>query len=198
MTVADADLLAAHCRGDADSFAELFLRHRNRMWAVALRITADPVDAADVVQDAVIRAMRASCDFRGECAVATWLHRIVTNAAIDFLRRRHPVVGLDEVTLASQAEAWPPQRWPEASVALSVDLERAFQQLPVEQRLAVYLVDYEGWPIAEAAAALGCAQGTIKSRCARGRQRLAKILVGYRNQLPITNVKQDGGEVNDR
>src|SRR6185295_4572191 len=79
---ADHELLRRHVAGDADAFGELFRRHRDRLWAVALRTMCDPDEAADALQDAMVSA------FRGESAVTTWLHRIVVNASLDRLRRR--------------------------------------------------------------------------------------------------------------
>src|ERR1700758_2247552 len=84
----DAVLLGRHADGDPDAFGLLFKRHKDRLWAVALRITCDPDDAADALQEAMISAFRRAADFRGEAAVTTWLHRIVVNAALDLLRRR--------------------------------------------------------------------------------------------------------------
>src|ERR1700761_8034531 len=85
---ADHELLRRHVAGDADAFGELFRRHRDRLWAVALRTVCDPDEAADALQEAMISAFRRAADFRGESAVTTWLHRIVVNAALDLLRRR--------------------------------------------------------------------------------------------------------------
>src|SRR5580698_7771743 len=84
----DAELLRRHVAGDDQAFGELFRRHRDRLWAVALRTASDPEDAADALQDAMISAFRRAADFRGESAVTTWMHRIVVNAAVDRLRRR--------------------------------------------------------------------------------------------------------------
>src|ERR1035438_5380565 len=84
----DGDLLRRHVSGDKEAFGLLFLRHRDRLWAVALRTLADPEEAADALQDAMISAFRRAGDFRGESAVTTWLHRIVVNASLDRLRRR--------------------------------------------------------------------------------------------------------------
>src|ERR1700761_3118021 len=84
----DAVLLRQHADGDPDAFGVLFQRHSGRLWAVALRITCDPDDAADALQDAMISAFRRAADFRAESAVTTWLHRIVVNASLDRLRRR--------------------------------------------------------------------------------------------------------------
>ena len=84
----DADLIAAHTRGDPHAFAELFRRHRDRLWAVALRTMRDQEDAADALQDAMISAFRNAASFRAESQVTTWLHRIVVNACLDRMRRR--------------------------------------------------------------------------------------------------------------
>src|ERR1700750_1187685 len=85
---ADHELLRRHLAGDPDAFGELFRRHRDRLWAVALRTTGNPEDAADALQDALISAFRRAEPYRGDAAVTTWLHRIVVNACRDRLRRR--------------------------------------------------------------------------------------------------------------
>src|ERR1700761_788843 len=85
---ADATLLRQHVAGDPDAFGLLFKRHSGRLWAVALRITGNPEDAADALQDAMISAFRRAGDFRGDAAVTTWLHRIAVNASLALLRRR--------------------------------------------------------------------------------------------------------------
>src|SRR5208283_2074057 len=77
----DQELLRRHVAGDSDAFGELFRRHRDRLWAVALRTVCDPDEAADALQDAMVSAFRRAADFRGESAVTTWLHRIVVNAS---------------------------------------------------------------------------------------------------------------------
>ncbi|MFM8895358.1 MAG: sigma-70 family RNA polymerase sigma factor, partial [Actinomycetales bacterium] len=92
----DADLLARHVAGDPTAFTVLIQRHRDRLWAVALRTTQNPDDAADALQDALLSAFRRADTFRGESAVTTWLHRIVVNAALDRMRRAavRPTVAL--------------------------------------------------------------------------------------------------------
>src|SRR3954453_23328778 len=82
----DADLLAAHVAGDGEAFGLLFARHRDRLWAVALRTIGNAEDAADGLQDGMVAAYRRAASFRGEAAVTTWLHRIVVNACLDRLR----------------------------------------------------------------------------------------------------------------
>jgi RNA polymerase sigma-70 factor, ECF subfamily len=170
----DAELLAAHVAGDRFAFETLIRRHRDRLWAVALRTLRDPEDAADALQDALISAHRAAGRFRAESAVTTWLHRIVVNACLDRARRRQarPTISLPDEGPGEPAE--PHDRIAERDTALTV--EAALAQLPIEQRTAITLVDIEGCSVADAAAILSVAEGTVKSRCARGRARLAVIL----------------------
>src|SRR5258707_1843280 len=94
----DTSLLRAHAAGDPDAFAEIVRRHRDRLWAVALRTVGDREEAADAVQDALLSAFRGAARFRGDSAVTTWLHRIVVNACLDRIRRRqaHPTVPLPD------------------------------------------------------------------------------------------------------
>ncbi|HZM80697.1 MAG TPA: sigma-70 family RNA polymerase sigma factor, partial [Candidatus Limnocylindrales bacterium] len=79
----DSELLLAHAEGDPEAFAQLFRRHRDRLWAVALRTTGDREEAADALQDALIATFRRAGSYRGDAAVTTWLHRIVVNACLD-------------------------------------------------------------------------------------------------------------------
>src|SRR5205085_24648 len=103
----DAALLRAHVDGDPDAFAELVRRHRDRLWAVAIRTLGDREEAADAVQDALVSAYRSADRFRGDSAVTTWLHRIVVNASLDRARRRQarPTVPLPEVETAGDYAA---------------------------------------------------------------------------------------------
>jgi RNA polymerase sigma-70 factor (ECF subfamily) len=172
--VDDMALVRAHVRGDRDAFGELVRRHRDRLWAVALRTLGDREDAADAVQEALLSAYRSADRFRGESAVTTWLHRIVVNSCLDRARRRQarPTVPLPEVERFRDPAA--PD--PETDTALAV--QAALAQLPSEQRVPLVLLDMQGYSVAEIAQLLGVAEGTVKSRCARGRARLA-VLLGH-------------------
>ncbi|MEV0427708.1 RNA polymerase sigma factor SigM [Micromonospora sp. NPDC050495] len=178
----DLDLLRAHVAGDRDAFTELFHRHRDRLWAVALRTVGDREEAADALQDALLSAHRAAARFRGDSAVTTWLHRIVVNACLDRIRRRqtHATVPLpdgvhgDGESGRHTGGVEPAAPTHDHDTALVV--RQALAQLPAEQRAALVLVDVQGYPVAEVARILGVAEGTVKSRCARGRARLAGLL----------------------
>jgi RNA polymerase sigma-70 factor (ECF subfamily) len=169
----DAELLAQHVAGDPDAFGELVVRHRDRLWAVALRTLGNPDDAADALQDALISAYRGAAGFRGGAAVTTWLHRIVVNACIDLARRRaaRPTDPLRADPAAEQAGR---DRMDERETALTV--LAALRGLPPEQAAAIVLVDIEGYPVETVAEMLEVPSGTVKSRCARARARLAEKL----------------------
>jgi RNA polymerase sigma-70 factor (ECF subfamily) len=182
----DPDLLRAHVAGDPDAFGVLVQRHRDRLWAVALRTLGNPDDAADAVQDALVSAYRSAATFRGDAAVTTWLHRIVVNACLDRIRRAkaRPTVPLpapDGLQPADPRDAI-------GARELAVVVAQALATLPDEQRLALVLVDMQGYSVQEAAEILDCAVGTVKSRCARGRARLQPLLAGLRNPDAPTGV----------
>ena len=175
----DVELLRAHAAGDPEAFEEIVRRHRDRLWAVALRTMREPEEAADALQDALISAYRAAGAFRGDSAVTTWLHRIVVNACLDRIRRRQvrSTVPLPEEGPGEPADTR--DRMAERDTAMAV--EEALGQLNPEQRAAITLVDIEGYSVADTASILGVAEGTVKSRCARGRAKLAVQLGHLRN-----------------
>ncbi len=169
----DAELLQAHAEGDPDAFGELVRRHRDRLWAVAVRTLGDREEAADALQDALLSAFRAGrgAAFRGDAAPTTWLHRIVVNACLDRVRRRaaRPADPLPEHDIPARGDAV-------GSRLTGIDVEAALRTLPIEQRSALVLVDMYGWSVEDAAQVLDCPSGTVKSRCARGRARLLPLL----------------------
>ncbi|MDQ1681744.1 MAG: polymerase sigma-70 factor, subfamily [Frankiaceae bacterium] len=168
----DADLLRLHADGNPDAFATLIRRHQDRLWAVALRTTCDPDEAADALQDALISAHRAAGRFRGESQVTTWLHRIVVNACLDRLRRRQARA---QVPLPDDGDT-PDTHDAVTQADTAMVVHHGLAQLPDEQRVAIVLVDIVGHSIDEAAAILAVPAGTVKSRCSRGRARLAIVL----------------------
>jgi RNA polymerase sigma-70 factor (ECF subfamily) len=175
----DVELLKRHLAGDPDAFSEIVRRHRDQLWAVALRTTGDAEDAADAVQEALISAMRNASSFRGDAKLSTWLHRIVVNACLDRLRRRasHPTTALpdDDHAPAITRDVF-------ADRDTAADVHAALATLPVEQRAAIVLVDIEGYPVDEVARMLEVPSGTVKSRCARGRAKLLPLLSHLRGE----------------
>jgi RNA polymerase sigma-70 factor (ECF subfamily) len=190
----DADLMAAHVAGDPDAFGTLFTRHRDRLWAVALRTMGNPHDAADGLQDGMVSAYRRADSYRGDAAVTTWLHRVVVNACLDRLRaarvRRADALPDDLEEHRDRGSSYTstgPLDDPEEA-AIADDRRRAvlaaLASLPADQRAALVLVDMEGYPVAEVAVMLDCAEGTVKSRCSRGRARLAVLLRDHLGDHP--------------
>ncbi|MBK5308133.1 MAG: RNA polymerase sigma factor SigM [Frankiaceae bacterium] len=174
----DRALLAAHVAGDADAFTTLVRKHQDRLWAVALRTLGDREEAADALQDALLSAYRSAATYRGEARVTTWLHRVVVNACLDRVRRAkvRPTVPMPD-------DGGPPDphdRLGDRETA--IEIETALATLPAEQRAALVLVDVQGMPVDDVAAVLGVPVGTIKSRCSRGRARLALQLGHLRNR----------------
>ncbi len=177
----DAQLLAAHVAGDDHAFNTLMERHADRLWSIAIRVMSRPEDAADALQDAMISAFRRASDFRGDAAVTTWLHRIVLNACFDRLRRIKVRAAdpLPEDTDRSLLFASSTRDDPEAAAIrsdLAEEVSAALQLIGADQRAALVLIDLEGYSMDQAARILGCAPGTVKSRCSRGRARLAALL----------------------
>ncbi|WP_327696210.1 RNA polymerase sigma factor SigM [Streptomyces sp. NBC_00459] len=181
--VSDQDLLARHVDGDPDAFGEIVRRHRDRLWAVALRTLGDREEAADAVQDALVSAYRAAHTFRGQSAVTTWLHRITVNACLDRARKaasRKTSPVDDTERLEQLLEPHESASAPAERNDLHRQLIEALGTLPPDQRAALVLVDMQGYPVAEAARVLDVPTGTVKSRCARGRARLLPLLTHLR------------------
>jgi len=189
----DEELLAGHVAGDPQAFSELVYRHRDRLWAVAIRTMGDANEAEDALQDALISAFRRAEQFRGDAKVTTWLHRIVVNACLDRIRRRtaRPTSPLPEHETTDSGLPPATDRIEQRETQLLI--AEALAELPDDQREAVLLVDVEGWPIEDAARMLGCPAGTVKSRCSRGRAKLAKRLGELRNPQSAPPVQAPEG-----
>ncbi len=194
--------------GDNDAFGLLFTRHKDRLWAVAVRTLGDPEEAADALQDAMISAFRQASGFRGDSAVTTWLHRIVVNACLDRLRRRaaRPTVsGLDERAMDILAPG-PAGTDAAASTETSLDVMSALRTLSPDQQAVLVLVDMLGYSVADTAAVLGISPGTVKSRCARARARLLPRLAHLRDRgdpsvagaAPVSSAPQDGTQLGNQ
>lgn len=189
--LSDRDLVRAHLAGDAGAFTELVRRHRDRLWRTALAMLRDRDDAADAVQDALLRAFRSAHTFRGDAQVMTWLHSIVMRTALDRItqRRRAIVDPLETVTpRALSAPNGPADRADEAVI------EAVIAALPRDQRDCFVRIDLLSFTYAEVALELGISEGTVRSRRARGKARLVAALrdaglVGP-NRLPAKSHRQ--------
>ncbi|MDX3581064.1 RNA polymerase sigma factor SigM [Streptomyces europaeiscabiei] len=197
--VSDQALLARHLEGDPEAFGELVRRHRDRLWAVALRTLGDREEAADAVQDALVSAYRAAHTFRGQSAVTTWLHRITVNACLDRARKaasRKTSPVDDTERLEQLLEPYEAASAPVERNDLHRQLLEALGTLPADQRAALVLVDMQGYPVAEAARILDVPTGTVKSRCARGRARLLPLVTHLRTEGGGRDGKKSAGKRN--
>jgi RNA polymerase sigma-70 factor (ECF subfamily) len=159
---ADAHLVQRAREGDADALTELYRRHERRVFNLALRTLGNPWDAADVAQEAFIKAFRNLDSFKGESRFTTWLHRIVVNAAYDLLRRRKPEPMeadiLDDISgpAGTAAIVGSGRGGIDPAVdGLSDPLRQALMSLNEGFRFAVVLCDLLGFPYGEAAEILG-------------------------------------------
>jgi RNA polymerase sigma-70 factor, ECF subfamily len=143
----DPELLRRHLQGDPDAFSSLFRRHKQELWAIAIRLLGDVGLAAEAIQDAMILAFWSEPEFGGGDAVTTWLYRIVASVCLDRMRRSPP----------SDSDG---------------DVMAALRHLAVEQQAALVLVDMLGFAVDDAGEILSVSADTLLSRCARGRARL--------------------------
>ncbi len=182
----DRRLLADHLAGDPEAFSTLVRRHRDRLWAVAIRTLGDQEEAADALQESLISAFRGAASYRGDSAVTTWLHRIVVNACLDRIRRRQarPAVPLTDREIQAPHDE-------HAATVTRLDIRTALARLPEAQRVALVLVDLEDLPVAEVAELLGVPVGTVKSRCSRARTAMALMLRD--RPAPARPARTDGG-----
>ena len=165
----DQELVQRVQRGDMAAFDLLVRKYQHRIAALIGRYIRDWSECQDVAQETFIRAYRAMANFRGDAQFSTWLHRIIVNSSLDRLRRLKPTQEWPEYDIADTRDA-------HAQTDVRLDVRQALAQLPEGQRLCLVLVDMEGLSVTEAATHLGIAEGTVKSRCARGRTALAGML----------------------
>jgi len=166
---------------DRTEFEQVVAEYADRLYSIALRITASPQDAEDAVQEAFVSAYRHLGQYRGEAKPATWLYRITVNAALRRLRERPPHEYLDELPeVAEPLQDWAPRvRDPALAAELRDQVERALQELSPDLRAAVILRDVENLSAREAAAALDIGEAALKSRLHRARVLLRQALADY-------------------
>jgi RNA polymerase sigma-70 factor (ECF subfamily) len=180
-----------------DSFEVELLGHLDTLYGVSCRMTRSTAEAEDLVQDTVVKAMRARSQFTPGTNLKAWLLRILTNTFINRYRRG----GLERDILdAHEAESltdgWVgattmrAMRDPETqalSPLVEAELQRALDDLPTEFRLAVVLSDIEELSYKEIAEAMNCPIGTVMSRLHRGRRLLQKTLREHAIALGIVS-----------
>ena len=177
----EMELVRAAAGGDEAAFAELVRMYENKAYHLALRMCGNAEDANDVAQDAFLAAWRGLPSFRGEAGFSTWLYRLVSNAAIDHLRRtkhQRGNVSLDDEELNLDAPDTAPGP---LESAVEKELQQAVQdglsQLGDDHRTVLIMREVQALSYEEIAHALGIDLGTVKSRISRARNSLRKILL---------------------
>ncbi|MGK2928328.1 MAG: RNA polymerase sigma factor [Acidimicrobiales bacterium] len=175
--MSDEDLVLAAQDGDRTAMDALLRRHHDRIWAICRRLAGNDADAADATQEAMVLIVRRLHTFDGRARFTTWAHRVATNACLDELRRRsrRPDLGLpdDVETGRAIADGGPAV---DHAVTERLTVDGALAKLPDEFRLPVVLRDLGGHDYAEISEILDLPPGTVRSRIARGRARLAELL----------------------
>ncbi|HMB69589.1 MAG TPA: RNA polymerase sigma factor [bacterium] len=160
--------------GDARAFRELYTRHSGRVYALCLRMLADPDAAEEATQDAFVRAWERLGSFEGRAAFSTWLHRLAVNVVLD-RRRREKVRPLDR-RIPDGDEAVERTGGRRVTPDAAIDLERAIAALPPGARTAFVLHDVEGYRHREIAEMTNTAEGTWKAQLHRARRLLREAL----------------------
>lgn len=179
----DDALVARAQAGDQSAFAALVERHQSKVYNLSLRLTGSPEDAADLTQEAFLKAWRGLSSFHGESAFSTWLYRLTHNLCIDFLRkesrrRSAAAFSLDDGQIDAADLIPDPSASPQRALEgkeLREALERALARLSDDHRQALALRQ-TGASYAEIAQILGVEEGTVKSRIARARLSLRNFL----------------------
>jgi RNA polymerase sigma-70 factor (ECF subfamily) len=184
----EASLIQALKRGDPEACAVMVKQYAPRVYAIAIRMTNDPHDAEEVLQETFISACKNIHKFEERSALGTWLHRIATNAALMHLRKRKPhEVSLDEPIEIEDGEdvyreirdwSYAPEDHALNSEIRDI-LEQAIAQLPDTLRTVFVLRDIEGYSTEETARILGISVSATKVRLHRARMRLRELLTPH-------------------
>jgi RNA polymerase sigma-70 factor (ECF subfamily) len=167
-------VLAAARRGDPQAFTEVLMHHDRQLRLLAFRLLGDRQQMEDALQDAALRAFRALPRFDGRSALGTWLHRIAYTTCIDHLRGR-----------PAQAHVAPPAATEDIPDPASDPLDRlvaweslatALDHLPPDQRVALLLIDQEGYDYQTAGEIIGVPPGTVSSRVSNARASVRRLL----------------------
>ena len=194
--------LARARRGELDAFEELVRQYEKRVYAVALRSSGSPEDAADITQEVFLRAWRSIESFRGDSGFSTWLFRITMNLCVDHARHKNAqpqtqplVVGEEDAERPIPDPAPTPEEHLENS-ELGRELAAALDEVSEEHRRIVLLRDVSGLSYTEIAEVLEISEGTVKSRLSRARIALRTILLRRGNLLPsaASNHTKGGGD----
>ena len=183
--MSEEQLIRRAQQGDNSAFEQLLLAHQKKVYNLCLRMAANPDDALDLSQEAFIKAWRALGQYQFEVSFSTWLFRLTSNVCIDFLRqkKRRQETSLtenyddsDEGAELSLPDCAPLPEQQAITNETKIELARAMGQLAPDHREILQLRVVEDLPYEQIADILGVRVGTVKSRLARARLSLRKIL----------------------
>lgn len=194
-------LLARAKKGELAAFESIVTTYENRVFSLALRSTGSEADAADITQEVFLRLWKGIKDFRGDSSLSTWLYRVCANLCVDLARKRAVEAGAvsldDDENLLTELPDHSDRGRPETVLEkneVARELQVCLAMLSEEHRRIVTLRDVAGMSYADIAAALDLEEGTVKSRLARSRAALRKILMQRGNiSLPSSSKGQKGG-----
>ncbi len=173
----DQQLVVRAQRGDSRAFDLLVLKYQGRIATLVARFVSDAAEVEDVTQEAFIKAFRALPKFRGDSAFYTWLYRIASNAAKNYLvaRGRRPATTADvqDAEYFEEGDALREIETPENAYfggELAQAVQAALEGLPEELRAALSLREFDGLSYEEIADVMGCPVGTVRSRIFRARE----------------------------
>lgn len=188
--ISENDIIKKVLGGDANAFEALVLRYEKTVYNIALRMVGDRDDAADMTQDAFIKAYNSLSSFRGDSKFSVWLYRITTNVCLDFLRsksRRQQVsltVGDDDDDADVQLDIPDTEADPERQLMKKLGMqavEEGLRSLPDKQRQILVMRELGGMSYDEIGRELSLEEGTVKSRIFRARKRLCAFLLDSGN-----------------
>lgn len=179
----DQQLVLRAQKGDTRAFDLLVLKYQGRLAALVARYVQDSAEVEDVVQEAFIKAYKALPKFRGDSAFYTWIYRIATNAAKNYLvtRGRRPTADVDveDAEFLDEAESLRESETPESHLfgqELADVVSTTLASLPEDLRAALMLREFEGMSYEEIADVMACPVGTVRSRIFRAREAIeAKV-----------------------
>ena len=189
----ESELVQRARQGDEGAFAALVEQNQSRIFNLALRMTGNPDDAAELAQEALINAWKGLSKLQGGSSFATWLYRLTSNACIDFLRREKRRSGLSMTVSLDEDEEERQVELPDLRYSPEVEAERrelraaireGLETLSEEHRKVLVLRELDGLSYAQIGQILGLEEGTVKSRIARARVALRKYLVSTGNFSP--------------
>src|SRR6266849_7367728 len=169
-------------QGDAAAFETIYQLHSRRVYALCLRMTGDPVEAADLTQEAFLQLFRKIHTFRGESAFSSWMHRLTANIVLMRFRKKRPFsVSLEGSMEFGEVNGQTSKEVGQVDVSLtgSIDrvcLENAIEQLPAGYKLSIELHDIQGYKHTEIAKIMECSVGTSKAQLHRARKKLRGLL----------------------